>query len=106
MRRIRGRDREEDEKGGIISTHVDEAFDLKNLKVAPLGEAAVEKRPAHFTVALRHVGPSGSHVPPVKPGTYGVFVSVGQRDGTPRIALPLPEPDALGRYKVGRITLR
>jgi len=45
-------------------------------------------------------------VPPIKAGTYDVFVSVGQRDGTPRIALPLPFPDGQRRYKVGQIRLK
>jgi hypothetical protein len=95
-----------DEEGGIVSTHVDEGFDIRDLKVAATGEALIEKRQSHFTVAFPHVEGSRRHAPPVKPGSYDVFVSVGQRDGTPRIALPLPQPDGLGRYKVGRITLR
>jgi hypothetical protein len=95
-----------DEKGGIVSVNTDEAYDMKNLKVAVPGEAPVEKLQSHFTVAFRHVEPSRSHVPPVKPGRYDVFVSVGQRDGTPVLALPLPETDGHGRYKLGRITLR
>jgi hypothetical protein len=40
------------------------------------------------------------------PGDYDVFVSVGQRDGTPTIALPLPDDDGQRRYKLGRMTLR
>jgi hypothetical protein len=35
-----------------------------------------------------------------------MFVSVGRRDGTPTIALPLPPDDGQRRYKVGRITLK
>jgi hypothetical protein len=37
---------------------------------------------------------------------YRIQISVGQRDGTPRLALPLQEPDGLGRYRLGQITLR
>lgn len=95
-----------DEKGGIVSVHVDEAFNIKELKVAPAGQAPVEKRQSRFTVALRHVEPAGTHAPPAKPGVYDLFVSIGQRDGTPRFALPLSEPDGLGRYRLGQIALQ
>jgi hypothetical protein len=94
-----------DDKGGIVSTLVDESFDLKDLAVGPANQAPVQKRPSRLTVAYRHVEPLGTHAPPVKPGTYSVFVSVGQRDGTPRLALPLPESDGQGRYKIGQIEL-
>jgi len=40
-----------------------------------------------------------------KPGTYAVFVSVGQRDGTPRIGLPLDQDDGQHRYRLGSIRL-
>jgi hypothetical protein len=44
--------------------------------------------------------------PIFKPGTYDVFVSVGARTGTPRIALPLPDSDGHRRYRLGKITVR
>ncbi|MBI5383832.1 MAG: DUF4832 domain-containing protein [Verrucomicrobia bacterium] len=94
-----------DEKGGIVSAQVDESFDVRDFKVAEPGQAPVEKRPSRFTVALRHVDPVGTHAPPTKPGTFDVFVSVGQRDGTPQIALPLKDGDGQRRYKVGQIRL-
>ena len=43
---------------------------------------------------------------PIKPGTYDVFVSVGQREDTPQIALPLSFPDSQRRYKVGQVNLK
>ncbi len=95
-----------DEKGGVVSLHTDEAFNFQELKVGPPGQAPAEKRQSRFTVALRHVEPIGTHAPPTKPGVYDLFVSVGQRDGTPRLALPLPESDGLARYRVGKMTLR
>ncbi len=52
------------------------------------------------------VDPAGTHTPPTRPGTYEVFVSVGQRDGTPVIALPLANHDGHRRYKVGQIRLK
>ena len=42
---------------------------------------------------------------PFEPGTYTVFVSVGQRDGTPRIGLPLDQDDGQHRYRLGSIRL-
>ena len=38
-------------------------------------------------------------------GEYDVFVSVGRRDGTPVIALPLADTDGHRRYKLGKITV-
>ena len=92
-----------DEKGGIVSVNVDESFDMKNLKTGPPDQAPVERLQSRFTIALRHADPGGSHAPPTKAGTYDVFVSVGLRDGTPQIALPLKDGDGQRRYKLGRI---
>ena len=60
---------------------------------------------SRFTVAYRHRDPAGDHAPPTRPGDYSLFVSIGARDGTPRIALPLPDEDGHHRYKVGQIRL-
>jgi hypothetical protein len=92
-----------DDKGGLVSAHVDESFDLRDLKTGAPDQAPVERRQARFVVAFRHVDPRGTFAPAAKPGTYDVFVSVGKRDGTPQIALPLPEGDGQRRYKLGRI---
>jgi uncharacterized protein DUF4832 len=94
-----------DEQGGIVSALVDETFDLKQLNVGPPGEPIVEKRQSRFVIALPLVDPRGTHAPPTKPGVYDVFVSVGQRDGTPEISLPLPGHDGQRRYKLGTIRL-
>ena len=51
---------------------------------------------------MRH----GQHAPPVKPGAYDVFISVGQREGTPAIALPLPGGLDRLRYRVGQMMLK
>jgi hypothetical protein len=87
-----------DEKGGIVAVLADEGFDVRNLRVGPAERAPADARTAEFTV--------GRFAPVTKPGTYDVFVSVGQRDGTPTLALPLPDDDGQRRYKLGRITLR
>ncbi|MCX7008414.1 MAG: DUF4832 domain-containing protein [Kiritimatiellaeota bacterium] len=92
-----------DEKGGIVSVHVDESFDLRSLEVGLVGLAPVKKLETKGTVAFRHVDPRGTFKPPTPPGTYEVFISIGQRDGCPRLALPLPNDDGHRRYKVGQI---
>ena len=94
-----------DEKGGIVSVNVDESFDVKKLKVGPPEQAPVEKLQSRFTVAVRHLDPRGSHAPPTKAGTCDLFVSIGQRDGTPKIALPLKDNDGQRRYKVGQMRI-
>lgn len=94
-----------DAQGGIISVQVDEGFDFKRLGVGPPGQSPVERRAARFVVALQHDDPAGSHSPPTRPGDCDVFVSVGQRDGTPVYALPMNGDDGFRRYKVGSLRL-
>ena len=40
-----------------------------------------------------------------KPGNYDLFISVGTRDGTPQIALPITSDDGQRRYLLGKVTL-
>jgi hypothetical protein len=94
-----------DDQRGIVSVNVDESFDVRTLKAGAPAEAPVHQCQSRFVVALQHVDPRGRHQPPTQPGTYDVFVSIGLRDGTPVIALPLPSRDTQRRYQVGRITL-
>lgn len=83
-----------DPENGIAAVFVNETFDTRNLEPAPPGQAA-----AQSTVSEHGFAPN------MKPGTYGVYVSVGHRDGTPAIALPLPESDGNRRYRLGTITV-
>jgi len=48
----------------------------------------------------------GQIAPATKPGQYAVFLSVGQQDGTPRIALPLEGEDGQRRYRLGQVEVR
>lgn len=86
-----------DEKGGIVSVLVDDSLDMRTLEVGPPGKAPVKKHESEFVVGLI--------APTTKPGTYDVFVSVGRRDGTPTIALPLADDDGQHRYKLGKVEI-
>lgn len=94
-----------DASGGVASVNTDESFDFATLKPAEPAKAQVQSSQSRFTVSLRHVDPVGNHAPPTKPGAYDVFVSLGKRDGTPQIALPLKNGDGQRRYKLGQIRL-
>jgi hypothetical protein len=92
-----------DEKGGIVSTHVDESVDVRDLKVGPPAQTPIQTLQSKFVVAFRHEDPRGTFAPATRPGTYDVFVSVGLRDGTPLIELPHSDGDGARRYKLGRM---
>jgi hypothetical protein len=83
-----------DAKGGIAGVFVDETFDLRALPVAAPGEAEAKSQEATFALPYN-----------LKAGAYDLFVSVGTRTGTPRIALPLEGDDGQRRYRVGTIVL-
>ncbi|MEA3364243.1 MAG: DUF4832 domain-containing protein, partial [Candidatus Hydrogenedentes bacterium] len=87
-----------DEKKGLVAVLADETLEMRTLKVGPPGKAPVKAHTSSFTV--------GRIAPATKPGTCDVYVSVGRRDGTPAIALPLKGGDGRRRYKLGRIVLR
>ena len=87
----------EDEKGAIISVLTDESLNMRELEVGPPDQSPAKAHASEFIIGL--------HGPVTPPGTYDVYVSVGKRDGTPVIALPLPDGDGARRYKLGVITL-
>ncbi|MGA2984680.1 MAG: DUF4832 domain-containing protein [Terriglobia bacterium] len=87
-----------DDKGGIVSVLADEQFNVRDLAPGPANAAPTRTNECEFAI--------GRIAPVTKPGEYTVFVSVGQRDGTPRIALPLADDDGQHRYRLGAITLR
>jgi hypothetical protein len=87
-----------DDKSGLVSVLADDHFNLRDLKVGPDGQAPSQELSSTLT--------AGSIAPTTRPGDYEVWISVGDRDGTPRLALPLPDGDGQRRYRLGKITLR
>ena len=86
-----------DAEGGIVSVLTDESLDMRNLKVGPPEKAPATTMVSAFTIGLV--------APAIKPGSYDLFISVGTRDGTPTIALPLVGDDGQRRYRLGTVTL-
>ena len=86
-----------DQEGGIVSVLVDESFDVRDLKVGNKGEAPIAKHQSKLILGL--------YAPTTRPGTYDVYISVGERDGTPVIAMPLADGDGKRRYRIGTIKL-
>lgn len=84
-----------DAKGGIVSVLSDDSLDVRNFKIGLPENAPVVSHESSFVVGLI--------APTTKPGEYDVYLSVGDRDGTPRIALPLQGDDGQRRYKLGSI---
>jgi hypothetical protein len=86
-----------DAKGGLISVLTDEQFNVRDLVPGAPGAPLLRTNQCQFVV--------GRIAPVTQPGKCTVFVSIGQRDGTPRIALPLADDDGQHRYKLGSIAL-
>ena len=89
------------DQGGIVAALCDESFNVRDLSVGPPGEAPTKTVVSTLAVALKTYG----FAPNTQPGTYALYVSVGMRDGTPVIALPLENDDGHRRYKLGTIEL-
>ena len=87
-----------DQAGGIVAVLTDERFNLRDLKTGPPGNSPAKTLQSTFTVGLI--------APTIQPGPVDVFVSVGERDGTPRIELPLSGDDGQRRYRLGSLNLK
>ncbi len=87
-----------DDRDGIVSVLVADDFDLRDLQIGAAGQAPMRTLKSEFTV--------GRIAPVTRPGHYQLFVSVGRRDGTPTIALPLANDDGQHRYRMGAIILQ
>jgi hypothetical protein len=98
-----------DRQGGIAAVFADEQFDVRALPTAEPGKAEavgreLKKGNERLPQSARPLVQFG--LPPasiLKPGDYSVYISVGTRTGTPRIALPLADDDGQHRYKLGTI---
>ena len=86
-----------DSKGGLVAVLSDEAFNLRRLPPGLKGAAPVQSHQSTFAAGLI--------APATRPAECEVFVSVGQRDGTPTLALPLPNDDGQHRYRLGKIIM-
>lgn len=97
-----------DAKGGIVGVFVDESYDMRALPTGPPGKAlAVGRQEKELSQADRPL--ISYRLPPepvFKAGTYDVFISVGDKTGTPKIALPLAGNDGHRRYRLGKIVVR
>ena len=108
--------------GKIVWVSSDETWDVRSLPVAAAGASQAVRHISVCTVGIVTPIPVindgvvkqlkaandfsfGESVPTVKPGTYALYVSVGTRDGSPVIALPLADGDGAKRYKLGEITI-
>jgi len=87
-----------DSAGGMVSVLADEQMDMRDLAPAPPGVPTMRTNECKFVV--------GQTAPATKPGDCQVYVSIGRRDGTPTIALPLAEDDGQRRYRLGSIKLK
>lgn len=94
-----------DQKGGIVSVLVDSSFDVKHLAVAEPEQADARRLTSAFRIAPKFSDRAGEFFRAFEPGTFDLFVSVGQQDGTPLYELPYPGNDGKKRYKLGEITV-
>jgi len=84
-----------DDKGGITGVFVNQSFNVKSLDVGPVGNPPIQEIQSTFSFPEN-----------MPKGTFEVFISVGTIDGTPVIALPLPDNDGQRRYKIGKISIK
>jgi hypothetical protein len=96
-----------DAKGGIAGVFVDEDFNVRLLPVGtPGGALPVGREMKSQSQASRPLMPFA--LPPanvLKPGTYSLYISIGDRTGTPTLALPLADEDGQKRYKLGTVVI-
>ena len=113
-----------DKKGGIVSLLVDNSIDLGSLKSGSPDNIPDKEFTSTFNIGF--LNPKeffndftsemeqrpGSEffaapvLPRTEPGKYEIFVSVGAKDGTPIIALPLIGNDGQRRYKLGELIVK
>ncbi len=113
-----------DAAGGIAAVFVDETMNLRRVLPACLGgsspiryEQETVIRPAHPLIRARREAMPPFDLRPddfelfarrtgtLLPGDYELFLSVGSRIGTPRIALPLDGGNDDRRYRIGTVKI-
>jgi hypothetical protein len=94
-----------DEKGGIVTVLTDTRFNVKDLQVAEPDKAVDKQINSTFTIAPAYKDPIKTFFRGVKPGKFDLYVSIGQKDGTPVYELPYNDNDGFKRYKMGRIEI-
>lgn len=83
-----------DSEGGIAAVLTDDSFDMRSLPVDSPGKAEYVSQTTELPLPFN-----------LKPGKYDLFISVGTRTGTPKIALPLSGDDGAKRYRLGTLTV-
>ncbi len=95
-----------DRNGGIVWLYVDENINAMNFEVSEKDRPVISAFLSEFTISPRLSDPVSTLHIDIPPGEYDIYVSVGDKDGTPRIALPYDDADKSGkRYKLGRVRL-
>jgi hypothetical protein len=94
-----------DDQGGIVAVHVDDSWNVRELEPSQPAQPALVSRSSEFVVGRRYLDGPRSFSRNVSPGECDLFVSVGRRDGTPQIALPLDDDDGQRRYRLGSVEL-
>ena len=109
-----------DQKGNIVWSVTDETFNVKDLPTGAPGKATVITQISKcrcgivtpipeindgVLVFLQQNGMKelSGNVPTLKSGRYKLYVSLGQRDGTPEIAMPLKSREPDRRCLIGEI---
>lgn len=111
--------------GGIAMVKVDENTNLRRVLPATMGKSSPGRYEQNYTIHQASTRPRksmdpvadfglsseilkdcGSRSATLKPGSYELFLSVGSRQGTPEIELPLDGHDGDKRYHLGQINLK
>lgn len=109
-----------DSENRIVWVRTDETLNVRDLPVAEPGKAVEVPHSstlqAGFVAEIPEINdgvivnlkkadawPYAENVPMLKPGSYSLYVSIGDPDGTPEIALPLTHDDGHRRYFLGEM---